>query len=146
MVERGLFRSETVAQRLAGIRHEMAAHGLSFVAEESCWEWEPHHGYEIVARLLRQGTRPNALLCLNDRLAFGAYQALAEIGLTVPDDVSVVSFDNDEIAAYLRPGLTTIALPHDEMGRQAVQLLLSGSNEGETLVPMPVVARGSIKG
>jgi LacI family transcriptional regulator len=146
MVERGLFRSETVAQRLAGIRHEMAAHGLSFAAEESCWEWEPHHGYEIVARLLRQGTRPNALLCLNDRLAFGAYQALAEIGLVVPDDVSVVSFDNDEIAAYLRPSLTTIALPHDEMGRQAVQLLLSGSNEGETLVPMPVVARGSIKG
>ena len=146
MVERGLFRSETVAQRLAGIRHEMAVHGLSFAAEESCWEWEPHHGYEIVARLLRQGSRPKALLCLNDRLAFGAYQALAEIGLTVPDDVSVVSFDNDEIAAYLRPGLTTIALPHDEMGRQAMSLLLSGRSEGETLVSMPVITRGSIKG
>jgi len=145
MVERGLFRSDTVARRLAGIRHEMAAHDLSFVAEESCWEWEPHHGYEIVARLLRQGSRPRALLCLNDRLAFGAYQALAEVGLTVPDDVSIVSFDNDEIAAYLRPGLTTIGLPHDEMGRRAVDLLLSGPSEGETLVSMPVVTRGSIR-
>jgi LacI family transcriptional regulator len=87
----------------------------------------------------------SALLCLNDRLAFGAYQALAEARLTVPDDVSIVSFDNDEIAAYLRPGLTTIALPHDEMGRQAVNLLLSGSSEGETLVSMPVITRGSTR-
>jgi LacI family transcriptional regulator len=145
MVERGLFRSETVAGRLAGIRHEMAAHGLTFIAEESCWEWEPHHGYEIVARLLRQGMKPSALLCLNDRLALGAYQALAEVGLSVPHDVSVVSFDNDEIAAYLRPGLTTIALPHDEMGRQAVSLLLSGRDNDEILVSMPVVTRRSIR-
>ncbi len=145
MVERGLFRSETVAGRLAGIRHEMSAHGLSFIAEESCWEWEPHHGYEIVERLLRQGSKPKALLCLNDRLALGAYQALMEVGLTVPKDVSVVSFDNDEIADYLRPGLTTIALPHDEMGRQAVGLLLSGRADKATLVPMPVVLRGSIR-
>jgi LacI family transcriptional regulator len=123
----------------------MAAHGLTFIAEESCWEWEPHHGYEIVARLLRQGMKPSALLCLNDRLALGAYQALAEVGLSVPHDVSVVSFDNDEIAAYLRPGLTTIALPHDEMGRQAVSLLLSGRDNDEILVSMPVVTRRSIR-
>jgi LacI family transcriptional regulator len=145
MVERGLFRSETVARRLAGIRHEMDAHKLSFIAQESCWEWEPHHGYDIVAKLLKQGTKPRALLCLNDRLAFGAYQALAEVGLTVPADVAIVSFDNDEIATYLRPGLTTIALPHEEMGRQSVRLLLEGGSETEVLVPMPVTRRGSIR-
>lgn len=145
MVERGLFRSETVAQRIAGIRHEMATHQLSFVAEESCWEWEPHHGYEIVTKLLRQKTKLKALLCLNDRLAFGAYQALAEAGLAVPGDISVVSFDNDEIAAYLRPGLTTIALPHEEMGRKAVHLLLAGKGASQTLVAMPIILRGSIK-
>jgi LacI family transcriptional regulator len=144
MVERGLFRSETVARRLAGIRHEMAAHGMQFIAEESCWEWEPHHGYDIVSRLLRQGAKPSALLCLNDRLAFGAYQALAELHLSVPADVAIVSFDNDEIASYLRPGLTTIALPHEEMGRQSVRLLLEGGGDNEVLVPMPVVARGSL--
>ncbi len=144
LVERGLFRSETVARRLAGIRHEMAAHDLSFLAEESCWEWEPHHGYEIVGRLLRQGTKFKALLCLNDRLAFGAYQALAEAGLSVPTEVSVVSFDNDEIAAYLRPGLTTIALPHEQMGRESIGLLLGGQDVTEALVPMPVVRRGSL--
>ena len=60
--------------------------------------------------------------------------------------MSIVSFDNDEIAAYLRPGLTTIALPHEEMGREAVGLLLSGKHGNETLVAMPVVSRGSVKG
>ncbi|MEO7222972.1 MAG: substrate-binding domain-containing protein, partial [Devosia sp.] len=144
MVERGLFRSETVARRLAGIRHEMAARNLGFIAEESCWEWEPHHGYEIVSRLLRQGTAPKALLCLNDRIAFGAYQALAEAGLSIPGNVSVVSFDDDEIAAYLRPGLTTIALPHEQMGRESIGLLLARQDAIEILVPMPLVRRGSL--
>jgi LacI family transcriptional regulator len=143
-VERGLFRSETVARRLAGVRQAMADHGLSFVAEESCWEWEPHHGHEIIARLLKQGPKFRALICLNDRLAFGAYQALSEAGLRVPDDVSIVSFDNDEIASYLRPGLTTIALPHEEMGREAVGLLLSNQEDRGRLVAMPLVKRASI--
>ena len=63
---------------------------------------------------------------MNDRLAFGAYQALAEAGLSIPQDVSVVSFDDDAIAAWLRPGLSTAALPHEQMGRSAVELLLAG--------------------
>lgn len=144
MVERGLFRSETVSRRLAGLRSAMADHGLHFVAEESCWEWEPHHGYELVKKLLRQGPPPRALLCLNDRLAFGAYQALGEANLKIPDNVSIVSFDNDELASYLRPGLTTIGLPHEEMGRQAVAMLLSADEPREILVPMPIMTRASV--
>lgn len=144
LVEQGLFRSETVSRRLAGIHSAMEEHGMHFVAEESCWEWEPHHGYDLVKRLLASGPPVKALLCLNDRLSFGAYQALAEAGLTVPSDIAIVSFDNDELAAYLRPGLTTVALPHEEMGREAVRLLLSDTPPAEHLVEMPVVRRGSI--
>lgn len=81
---------------------------------------------------------------MNDRLAFGAYQALAQARLRVPDDVSIVSFDNDEIAAYLRPGLTTVALPQEAMGRRAVELLLGGGAAQAHYVPMPVVERASI--
>ena len=66
------------------------------------------------------GLRPKALVCLNDRIALGTYQALAEAGLRVPDDVSVVSFDDSELASWLRPALSTIALPEFEMGRLAV--------------------------
>jgi len=143
-VEQNLFRSATVAQRIFGVRDEMARRGLEFFSEESCWDWEPDYGYDITSALLDRGAPVKALLCMNDRLAFGAYQALAERGLRVPDDVSVVSFDNDEIAAYLRPGLTTIALPHEEMGRRAVELLLGDGDPAQLLVPMPVVERGSV--
>ena len=143
--EQDVFRSTTVARRLAGIRAEMNDRGLSFDREESIWEWEPHNGYASVCSLLDEMPHLQALVCLNDRLAFGAYQALTERGLRVPGDVSLVSFDNDEIASYLRPGLTTIGLPHEEMGALAVQLLLDGAKNGEYLIEMPVIIRASIK-
>jgi LacI family transcriptional regulator len=139
-----LFRSDTVGRRIAGIHAAMAKHKLRFATEESCWEWEPQHGFELTRKVLAQHPDVTALLCLNDRLAFGAYQALAEVRRAVPGDISIVAFDNDEIAGYLRPGLTTIALPHEEMGRASVRLLLSPDTSGEHLVSMPVVVRASI--
>ncbi len=143
-VEKDVFRSATVARRVAGIRTAMAQHDLRFVAEESIWLWEPDEGYHATKRLLATGESIRALVCMNDRIAFGAYQALNEAGISVPGDISVVSFDNDELAAYLRPGLTTVALPHEAMGQRAVELLLAGGVAGETLIPMPVVTRASI--
>jgi len=142
--ERDVFRSATVARRVSGIRSAMAENGVDFVAEESIWLWEPEGGYEATTALLARRNDIRALLCMNDRIAFGAYQALADAALSVPGDVAVVSFDNDELAAYLRPGLTTVGLPHEQMGRRAVELLLSGEQSGETLIPMPVVERFSI--
>jgi LacI family transcriptional regulator len=142
--ERDVFRSATVARRVSGIRSAMTQNGVKFVAEESIWLWEPEGGYTATTALLSRRDDIRALLCMNDRIAFGAYQALADAGLSVPGDVAVVSFDNDELAAYLRPGLTTVGLPHEQMGRRAVELLLSGEQSGETLIPMPVVERFSI--
>lgn len=139
-----VFRSETVSRRVAGIRATMRENDLDFVAEESIWLWEPENGYEATRRLLLADPDIRALICMNDRLAFGAYQAAAELGREIPDDLSIVSFDNDEIASYLRPGLTTVALPHEEMGRRAVEILLAGQPAGQTLVPMPVIVRASI--
>jgi LacI family transcriptional regulator len=81
---------------------------------------------------------------MNDRLAFGAYQAVSELGLSIPKNIAIVSFDNDELAAYLRPGLTTIALPHEDMGQQAVRLLLDGGPNNENTVHMPIIVRGSV--
>ncbi len=143
-VERDVFRSATVSRRVAGIRSAMKDSGLEFVAEESIWLWEPEEGYKSTKAMLERGVPARAIVCMNDRIAFGAYQALSEAGLSVPGDVSIVSFDNDELAAYLRPGLTTVALPHEAMGKRAVELLLAGATEGESLIPMPVVTRASI--
>ena len=143
--EQGLFRSATVAERIAGIRGAMADRDAEFSSEASIWLWEPDGGYQATTKILRQRNRPAAILAMNDRLAFGAYQAIAEAGLRVPEDISIVSFDNDELAAYLRPGLTTVALPHQEMGRRSVELLLGGGPAGETRVSMPLVERDSVR-
>jgi LacI family transcriptional regulator len=84
---------------------------------------------------------------MNDRIAMGAYQALAQAGLSVPDDVSVVSFDNSELATWLRPRLTSVSLPYAEMGAIAVEVLLDpdGATSGITRVPMPVARGGSVR-
>lgn len=146
-IERDATLSATVARRFAGIRDEMAARGLVFLDEApiDLYAWEPDEGYEATRALLaRHRDDLGALLCMNDRIAFGAYQAATEAGLALPDDLSLISFDNDEVAAYLRPGLTTVALPHEAMGRTAVELLLQDPGRGETLVDMPIVPRHSV--
>lgn len=77
----------------------------------------------LVARLAA-GDRPAVLVCVNDRVALAAYRALEESGLTVPADVSVVSFDGSEQAAWMRPALTCLTVRYAEMGALAVRQLL----------------------
>ena len=115
-----------------------------------CWQydtfvWEPQVGYRAMQQLLASEVRPTGLISINDRLAFGAYQALAEHGLRVPDDLSIASFDDDVIASYLRPGLTTAAIPYEEMGRRAMEMLLSDAEPEHLLVHMPLRVRESVR-
>ena len=91
------------------------------------------------------GPLPTAVICANDRLAFGAYQALQEAGLRIPLDVSVISFDDSELAAWMRPELTSIALPHYDLGAMAVDLLLKDTRDPVTYRhPMPLTTRESV--
>jgi LacI family transcriptional regulator len=85
------------------------------------------------------------LICLNDRVAMGAYQALRRARSTIPRDVSVISFDDSDLAGWLDPGLTSIAIPHFELGRQAVELLMNRKEtHGVHRIPMDLRARASI--
>ncbi|MET8980083.1 LacI family DNA-binding transcriptional regulator [Streptomyces sp. NPDC004539] len=144
-VERDPRRSLAAGPRLHGVREALQPYGLRLTPGGRAEEWEPENGYEAMRGLLERRVPPRGIICMNDRLALGAYQALAEAGLTVPGDVSVVSFDDDPIAGWLRPGLTTAALPHERMGRLAVETLLDqGRDPGVQWVPMPVRTRGSV--
>ncbi|MFK0113017.1 LacI family DNA-binding transcriptional regulator [Streptomyces sp. NPDC091217] len=144
-IERDPRASLAAGPRLRGIRRAMAAQGLRLSPGEHTGNWEPEGGYEAARSLLRRRTLPQGVICMNDRLAFGAYQALAEAGVVIPDDVSVVSFDDDPMAKWLRPGLTTVALPHERMGRTAVEMLLDRNlRPGTRWVPMPLLERASI--
>jgi LacI family transcriptional regulator len=136
--------SLAASARLRGINETLTKAGTTVYREAFCPEWQPEHGYSATRSVLRKSRRPTAIICMNDRLAFGAYQALADAGLGVPGDVSVVSFDDDPIAAWLRPGLSTAALPHESMGRRAVELLLDGRATRRAVVPMALRRRKSI--
>jgi len=133
-------------ERLTGIREGFAAAGLKLAGTIDC-DWWPDSAYEAVSEALAAGPPPKALICLNDRVALGAYQALREAGLAIPADVSVLSFDDSDLAAWLRPQLTSISLPHYQLGWQAVELLLNAAGPAEPAVrrvPMPVRVRASI--
>ncbi len=141
--------------RLAGYKASLRARGLPFdptlVAARVS---ETMGGYEAAKALLNADNRPTALFCYNDRMAMGAYRAAAEAHIRIPDDLSVVGFDNQElIAEGLFPPLTTVSLPHYEMGQWAVHRLVSlitdpskavTSPVRSKLLPCPLVARESV--
>ncbi len=131
-------------ERLAGIREGLAASGAKLSGTIEC-DWWPDSAYEAVKRALADGLTPKALICLNDRVALGAYQALREAGRTIPGDVSVLSFDDSDLAAWLRPQLTSISLPHYQLGWQAVEKLLGPPSEPAVhRLPMQVRRRDSV--
>jgi LacI family repressor for deo operon, udp, cdd, tsx, nupC, and nupG len=105
-------------------------------------------GEKAAAQLLARGDRPTAIFCFNDQMAIGAMDVLRRRGLVVPDDVSVVGFDDISFARYTVPALTTIAQPVREIGQETVRLLL-GIVRGHTpsavsvILPHRLVVRDS---
>jgi LacI family transcriptional regulator, galactose operon repressor len=86
----------------------------------------PDGGYRAARQLLELPKWPTAVFCFRDLMAMGVYRAALEAGLDIPRDLSVVGFDNMElVASALFPGLTTVALPHYEMGSWGVRQLLA---------------------
>ncbi len=101
---------------------------------------------EQVAQLLARSPVPTAIFCYNDLTAIGALRALKSRGLRVPQDISLVGFDDVEFASYVDPPLTTICQPKDEMGRLAMQMLidlLQGKAVTNILVPGELILRES---
>ncbi len=131
--------------RLAGIGERLTAAGHRVEGAIRC-DWAVEPAYHALHDFLRAGHRPRGLVCLNDRIAMGVYQALAEERLRVPDDVAVVSFDGSDLAGWLRPKVTSVAIPFEEMGDLAVRLLLEPDASASTrhLVPMPLVPGESV--
>lgn len=108
--------------------------------------YEISSGYDTTLEAFRQGS-PTALICGNDRMAVGAVLALHTLGLSVPGDVSVIGFDDQpDVADQFRPPLTTVALPHYEMGYRAGRLLAdtTTATPSEVIVPCPLITRESL--
>ena len=90
----------------------------------------PNLGYKATRDLLVAGEQFTALFAFNDICAMGTIRALHEFGLRVPEDVSVLGFDDIESAAYQTRGLTTVQQPLREMGKTAAQVILSRVTKG----------------
>lgn len=126
-----------------GLRERLRAAG-SDLAGTLDSAWEPESAYEVLSATLGAGLRPAALVAMNDRVALGAYQALAEAGLSIPGDVAVLAFETTALARWLRPGLTSIDRELPIMGRRAVDRLLDVERApGAELVPLDLHLRGS---
>ncbi len=103
-------------------------------------------GLSAAKRLMALPDPPTAIMCYNDRTAIGVINGLHQIGIAVPDDVSVVGFDDLEIAAYFLPSLTTIQQPHVHLGRQAAEklfALMHGATVQAELLEPKLIRRNS---
>lgn len=132
----------------AGVAFDMALEVPGFVGSV---EAESLVAYDAAMEMLRRPDRPTAIICGNDKIAIQVFSAAASLGLSVPDDLSVMGFDDmTVISEVLRPRLTTVALPYFEIGRLAVQELIAAGerrplNRAPILVPCPLVERESCR-
>lgn len=106
------------------------------------------NGASAFVDIMQAASRPTVVLCANDVLAVGALRGARQMGLSVPDDVSIVGFDDIELAQVTYPELTTVHVPHREMGRRAAQVLIERLENGTPMHGHELVAdirfRGSL--
>src|SRR5436190_20757506 len=142
---------DAARDRLRGYRQSLATADIPYdpaLVREG--NWQTSAGNEHTHALMELRNPPTAIFCSNDRMAVGCYEALKERGRAIPKDVSVVGYDDEEVARHLSPQLTTLVLPHREMGRWAIERALSsattsGEKQPITKLECPLIERDSIR-
>lgn len=138
--------NDRAAARRDGICDAMAAAGLNPTALRQI---ETRYGFEEGATAFTQvmegACPPTAVFCGNDVLAVGALLRARQMGLSVPGDVSVIGFDDIELAAVAHPGLTTVHVPHRDMGRAAALSLIRLIRDGEPLETVSLPTRSIMR-
>ncbi|WP_181444402.1 LacI family DNA-binding transcriptional regulator [Bacillus sp. 03113] len=135
--------------RFLGYQEALKKSGISLVPE---WvqdgNFDITEGCTAMSRILQHHKRPTAVFIASDRMAYGAYRAIQEAGLTIPDDIAIIAFDNLEMSSFMTPPLTTVHVHKEEMGRLAVRMLLQKiqyhtSLPLMTFVPTELIVRNS---
>lgn len=127
---------EGATSRLEGYRNALASADIPFDAELVVeGDWLPSSGYAGTRKLMALDQPPTAIFCQNDRMAVGCYEALKEMGLSIPDDISVIGYDDDEIARHMSPPLTSMNLADRSLGRWVIEQLFHGP-AGNTRHPL----------
>ncbi len=132
----GQKNEQCTRERLEGYRQALREFGLS--ASEDLiiqGDWSSGSGHQAAAQLLQEPDSFTAIFALNDRMAFGAIRGLQDSGHHVPNDYSVVGYDNSPLASLIDPPLTTIEQPLEYFGEQAAAILINAVLQGD---PKPV--------
>jgi len=145
---RGPKTSTSIIDRFHGYRGALEQSGCRY---EKNWVKQgnltPESGYQAAKEILSVKTRPTAILACNDLMAFGVVHAAKSLGLRVPEDLSVIGFDNIPLSSYFDPPLTTVEIPMYRVGMATMQMLadlLSGRNvEHLRLFKTNLIARES---
>lgn len=135
---------DATANRLAGYQDELVASGIEFdPALVLQGDWQVQSGYRLAQRLLAAAERPTAVFAANDLMALGVIYAAQEIGLSVPNDVALVGYDDRDFTGFVRPALTTIQMPCEKLGQIAADSLLR-LIKGEMEVIKPTLVQGEL--
>ena len=136
--------------RLEGIQRALGEEGLTLNPKFHRWcfptiEW----GFQVTSSILRLPDHPTAIIAFNDLIAIGALHAIRTFGLTVPDNMSVIGFDDIYLTPHTNPPLTTISQPQHRVGQLAIEKIYNSLNGyetdlgGFTLLECPLVVRES---
>lgn len=136
----GLPGSYVGERRLAGYHAAMTAAGLSVRPDDIvAGDFTQEAGYRGMHRLLALSERPTAIVCSSDKCAIGALQAAREAGVAVPDELSIVGFDDIDEARVVHPPLTTVRQDMPLLGRRAIELLDRLITEPDSPAPAVIV-------
>lgn len=147
----GLNTTKTSKDRFIGYQNAINYLGISYNPD---WVFNGRYseegGYEAMEQFLNLEKRPTAIFCQSDSMAIGAMRAIEDAGLSVPDDFSIIGFDDIEASRYIKPALTTIAQDKIGMGNAVAKLLLSmigKSSDGHSpiILPVELIKRASCK-
>ncbi len=139
----------TAHDRVAGYCRAMIEAGLAQDDQQVYWgQFTQDAGYKLTKRALATEPRPSALVAGNNFIAIGAMRALVDAGLRVPDDISLVAFDDLPDAITIQPFFTAVSQPAYEMGLQAARILLKRLEQkeidyGEIVLPYDLIIRHS---
>lgn len=134
--------------RVLGWRDALADAGLAPGPQVTSGGWTAEDGHEAARQLLLDHEAPQAIFAANDYLALGVIRAVEDAGLRVPDDVSVVGYDDVDAAAYFLPSLTTVQQPFESAGQAAMALLLrisKGESAEQVSIAPHLVRRSSTR-
>ncbi|WP_431145121.1 LacI family DNA-binding transcriptional regulator [Pseudomonas alvandae] len=141
--------SPLTLDRVAGYQDALGNAGIALDPELVCHgDFTLKAGYDGAGTMLTLPERPSALFCENDEMAIGALKRIKQMGLRVPEDISLVGFDDIPFAAYCDPPLTTISQPAETFGHKAVEMLIAliekrPITQRHVLLPFELTVRGS---